>query len=78
MASKKPQVSIRIEPSRTRKRVWLKAVDKDGLAGILNIARVDIARALAELEERLRASGLYRRVVVEPIPDHTRAPRRKG
>lgn len=61
-------IRVTVEPSRVRRRVWLKAVDSEGNAEVLsNIPREDAARLRNKLLERLVASGLYDEVIGEPI-----------
>ena len=62
------KITVTVYPSRVRKRVWLKAVDDQGNALVIdNILRQDMVKLRNELVERLAASGKYDEVTATPI-----------
>ena len=62
------KITVTVYPSRVRKRVWLKAVDDQGNALVIeNILRQDMVKLRNELVERLAASGKYDEVNGDPI-----------
>jgi len=69
-------VHITVELSRTRKRVWLKAIEGDGKSVVLlNIARDQAITERNNLIERLIKTGEFDQVTADAIPPWGIAPK---
>lgn len=67
------EVRVKVELSRTPKRVWLKILPNDAAVQILNISSIDAVRFRNACVEKL--SEVYDVVISEPIPRRGAIPR---
>ena len=68
-------IHITVELSRSPRRMWIKAVENDGKAIVLNVAADQALRERNRLIDRLIKGGEFDQVTAGEIPKRGQAPR---